>query len=218
MKKSIFIKTYEKFNKSKLNDIIKNDDTYIKKKSKEGVIISDDYIDIKNEISKYDVSNFYYKKHSYGIYIKPDFWFIEILKKLNLKIENKISLDLEFDFSVDETRLNLIDFEKGIPVNLKGYTLGYKLYKLVILDFGFITSNKFSSLDAYNIWYNLLLDDDLYSFTSNNLSGVISKKLSNNYIFEILEKLKYENLKFDDELIEKIKELYGSLDIYTQRN
>ena len=63
MKKSIFIKTYEKFNKSKLKDIINKKETYIKKKSKEGIILSDDYIDIKNEISKYDGNKFDYKRY-----------------------------------------------------------------------------------------------------------------------------------------------------------
>lgn len=218
MNKLIFIKTYEKFHKHILDKLVDDNDTYIRKKSKEGEILSNDFIEIKRELSKYDVSKFVYKFYPYGIYITPDEDFINLIIKLNTKIGNKLPLNFEFDFSVDVTRLNLIDFEKGIPKEIRGVFIGYKLYKVVIIKYGFITSNEFSSGDAYHIWYNLLLDDDLFSFTSNNLSGVIYKKQTDEQIFNILEKLRNKKLIFDDEFKEKIIELYGSMDIYSQNN
>ena len=62
------------------------------------------------------------------------------------------------------------------------------------------------------------MDDDLYCFTSPKESGVIYKKLPNKTTKHILDLIRDKNLIFDDELQEKIIELYGSMDIYSQRN
>jgi len=96
--------------------------------------------------------------------------------------------------------------------------LGYKLYKLVIKKFDYITTNRYSTILAYNVWYKLMIDKELYCYTSNFHSGVIYKKISNEKLKTFLDNIRNMELIFDDELKQKIIELYGSLDIYTQRN
>lgn len=82
----------------------------------------------------------------------------------NLYIENNI----HFYITIDSENLNLIDFDEGVPIEFRGFGLGYKLYKLIISKFKYITANKHSSKFAYNIWYNLMLDNDLYCCYSNS--------------------------------------------------
>jgi len=101
-------------------------------------------------------------------------------------------------------------------VELRGCFLGYKLYKYLIDKYGFITSAIGLSDDAKNIWYKLMLDNELYCFSSNVISGVISKDKDNIFIKECLDRLKKYDLIFDDELKEKIKEIYGTLELYKQ--
>lgn len=221
MKNSI-IKTFEAFQADQLKSLILDFQTYLIQKKREKTNVYEDnfekYNVIKQKIIEYDVNKFIYDPHSYGIYISPDNNFIELIKELNQVIIHKITLPIEFDFSVDETRLNLIDFEKGIPESLRGFRIGYKLYKLIVTKFGFITSNKYTTLDAYNIWYYLMLDTDLYCFTSNLESGVIYNKLDNTQIKKILDQLNGKDLIFDDELIQKIIEIYGNVESFKHKN
>jgi len=213
-----FIKYFENFTKNKLEKIISSKNTYIKIKMKSHKEYSDSYEKCIKDIREYDISNFNYNQKPYGIYITPDKEFLNIIKKLNELIDNKINSNLEFDFSIDEKNINLIDFNMGIPKQLKGLRLGYKLYKLVINNVLYITSNNYTSDDAINIWYYLMIDKDFFCFTSKTFSGVIHKKSTDNIIKDVLEKIKNKDLIFDDELTEKITQLYGSMDIYTQKH
>ena len=104
----------------------------------------------------------------------------------------------------------------GIPEQLKNMRIGYKLYKLVIDKYKYITSKIGASDDAKKIWYYLMQDSDLLCFTSNNLSGVILKTCNNFEIKEFLDKLigiDYD-LEFDDEFKIKILEIYNDLNFY----
>ena len=66
-----------------------------------------------------------------------------------------------------------------------------------------------------------------YSFTSNQITGVLIKDQNINDIKNILDKIKnynsnivkfnFNELIFDEELEDEIKEIYGSLDFYTQK-
>jgi len=102
--------------------------------------------------------------------------------------------------------LNQIDFSDGLPPYLRGLGVAYKLYKMTIEKNKYITSDRFSSLHAWNLWYNLLQDNDLYCFTSNIRSGLISKKVSDEELKEIVNKLSVgvENIEYDDDLKEKL--------------
>ena len=222
------VKYFEAFTKSALENLQDSDKTYLTQRLHQNVKHTDDFRNISNNLRNYDISNFKYNDKSYNFCITPDINFIKLIDKINNFLEVKISTDIQFDFSYDIDNLNLIDFKKGIPDLLRGIGLGYKLYLFVIHKVKFITTNKFSSKDAINIWYNIVLDKSLYSFTSNDITGVIYKEQTNEKIKEYLDKLKnynsnvlkfnFDEIIFDDELEEKIIEIYGSMDIYTQRN
>ena len=144
--------------------------------------------------------------------------FKKLIIELNSAIEQKIPTNIDFYFTISKSSLNLIDFTEGIPFLLRGSGLGYKLYKLIIRRFDYITTNKYSTFLAYNIWYKMMTDDELYFYTSNFSSGVISKQITNEKLKTILNQIRNMGLIFDTELTEKIIELYGSMDTHTQGN
>ena len=218
MNKLKFLKYFESFTENELKNLTDLNKTYVSRNFKQKIKRPDEYEDIITKIKEYDVNKFSYNEYPYGIYIKPDKDFIDIIKKMNTFIEDEIPLNFDFSFSIDKNQLNLIDFTEGIYKPLRGLSLGYKLYKLLIDKFNYITSNKYSTPDAYNIWYNLMLDKDLYCFTSNFNSGVIHKKTTNKIIKYVLDQIRDKDIEFDSELTEKIIEIYGSMDIYKHKN
>jgi hypothetical protein len=211
---------FESFHEEEIRELIKLNKTYVVKKFKDIVSDTTEYSEVILKIKNYDVHKFKYVD-SYCILIYPDENFIELLKIYNENIEDEIDLNLNFEISINKNKLNLIDFQEGIPKQLRNFGLGYKLYKLVIEKNEFITSNRYCFIEAKNIWYNLMKDVDLYCFTSNFISGVIYKKLNNTKIKIILDNIKIQykdDLIFDNELEQKITEIYGSVDIYKQEN
>lgn len=222
-----FIKYFETFTEEKLKELEDEQKTYPRRIIKEDTEHPGEYREYINEIRNYDISNFKFNNQPFDFYIIPDEEFIEIIKNINKYIEVEIPLDLKFDFSYDPKNLNLIDFKKGIPKLLIGVGLGHKLYKFVIEKIKFVTSNYNVSLFAIKLWRSLMLDVDLYCFTSNIISGAIYKYQTNEEIKNYLDKIKeqktyfkynFDEIIFDEELQEKIKEIYGSVDIYTQGN
>lgn len=219
MKKLKFIKSFESFILKDVTELINFNKTYIRKNKILPFLISEDDFDIiYNKILSYDVNNFIYKETPYDVFIYPDDDFKNLLSELNKTIDPKISVDIDFYITVDKDNLNQIDFTEGIPTILRGTGLGYKLYKLIIKNFGFITTNKYSTILSYNVWYKLMIDKELYCYTSNFYSGVIYKKISDEKIKNFLDKIRNMELIFDSELEQKIIELYGSMDIYKQKN
>ena len=57
---------------------------------------------------------------------------------------------------------------RGISRKLRGIGLGYKIYKSFIRYIGYIISDSQSSLEARNVYYNLLKDKDLYHIIDLN--------------------------------------------------
>ena len=222
------IKLFDSFTEMLADELKKTERTYLKRRFHEDVQDTEKYHMILRSLKNYDISNFRYNNKPYDFYIIPDNNYIEKIKKLNDDLEIKIPTDLKFEFSYDTENLNLIDFKKGIPDLLRGVGLGYNLYLFIIKKVGFITTNKYSSTMAIHIWRNLITNKELYAFTSNDITGVIVKNQSNDEIKSYLDKLKnynsnvlkfnFDELVFDEELEEKIIEIYGSLDIYKQRN
>jgi len=211
---------YETFHKEYFDRLIKDDKTYIDKNEfiknqYSNIIDIDKYNEIVSKIRKYDISNFDIS-FTYCLIIKPDNSFINLIEELNQIIIDKIDLNMEFEFSIFIALMNRIDFKGGIPEQLKNMRIGYKLYKLVIDKYKYITSKIGASDDAKKIWYYLMQDSDLLCFTSNNLSGVILKTCNNFEIKEFLDKLigiDYD-LEFDDEFKIKILEIYNDLNFY----
>jgi hypothetical protein len=199
------IESFESFNKENLDYLILHKKTYVKSldKSRKSNNILDK---IKNyyaldRIKKYDIDRFKYVEKPYGIFVYPDKNFIDLASLIDPSIDG----GLFFYITISKGN-NQIDFTEGVPEFLRGLSIAYKLYKLVISKVGWVTSDRYSSQYAYNLWYNLLQDKDLYCFTSNVISGLIYKNISDSELIEIINKIKgiTNQIEFDDELIEKI--------------
>jgi len=100
--------------------------------------------------------------------------------------------------------LNYVDFAEGIPPYLRGLSLAYKFYKMLIKMNKFICSDRYSTLSAWNLWYSLLQDEDLYAVTSNLRSCLIDKNITDDKLKEVINKVS-ENIK-DIEYSEDLKE------------
>jgi hypothetical protein len=207
-----FIKTFESFHLKEIQKVIDNKETYLYKKIRP-LYISDDseYDALMTSIRNYDINNFSYEQKTYGIFIEVDKNFDTLYQKLcNItKTEYK---HLIFNISLTTNR-NLIDFENGVPELLQGTSIAYKIYKMIIKNNDFISSNKYSSNAAYNLWYNLVMDSSLYAATSKTTSFLIYKNIDDDKLKNILNIFKNDNLIYDQELKEKIIEIYGTLDI-----
>lgn len=211
------IKKHEEFSQEE-RDGMKNQ-IYLKSKITEKNIDQNQH-SILEKIKKYDFSNFFIKDSGYGITVYPDSEFISLIVEINETIEDKINTNINFGLSVLKERLNVIDLDQdfNLPYILRNLSIGYKIYKLMIKKFKFITSDYGASREAINIWYHLMCDKELYCFTSNYCSGVIWKDIENEELKNIISLIKKDvysmyNIKFDDIIFDnqlkmKIKEFY----------
>ena len=109
-----FLKYFESFTENELKNLTDLNKTYVSRNFKQKIKKPDEYEDIITKIKEYDVNKFSYNEYPYGIYIKPDKDFIDIIKKMNTFIEDEMPLNFDFSFSIDKNQLNLIDFTEGI--------------------------------------------------------------------------------------------------------
>ena len=114
---------------------------------------------------------------------------------------------------VSNENINEINFTEFIPQYAQGI-LVYKIYKLIISKFKYITAIEYQITKMYGIWCGLMADRDLYHFVSIKKSGVIDKKISNSELVICLDKIKHLNAKFDSDLENKIIEFYGNLEFF----
>ena len=170
------LKYFESFSEESAKKLEIEHKTYLKKLSKNIINFDDDFQLIRNKILNYDISNFSYNDKEYDFWIKPDLNFISIIKKVNNYIEEKIPENITFDFSYDSNNLNLIDFKEGIPEILQNLGLGFKLYCFLISKIKFATSDKNASNKAIHVWRGLIRNNNFYSFTSNQITGVLIKE------------------------------------------
>ena len=68
-----------------------------------------------------------------------------------------------------------------------------------------MTSNDKSTKSAKNLWYNLLLCDDIYAGVRNDMIILIYKHIDDNRLNDILQINKEFNFKYDNELLARIK-------------
>jgi hypothetical protein len=105
--------------------------------------------------------------------------------------------------------LNYVDFAEGVPPYLRGLSLAYKFYKMLIKMNRFICSDRYSTLSAWNLWYNLLQDDDLYAITSNLRSCLIDKNISDDELKEIINKVSenIDNIEYSNDLKKRLENI-----------
>lgn len=195
MKKKI-LETFEGFTKDNLDYLINNKKTYVRKDYRNIPIRK-----IQNLVKNYDISKFKFIDKGYGIFIYPDNNFIDLIKDLDPSIDNSL-----FFYITITGDLNYVDFAEGIPPYLRGLSLAYKFYKMLIKMNGFICSDRYSTLSAWNLWYNLLQDDDLYSITSNIRSCLIDKSISDVELKYTIEKVcnGLSNIEMSDDLKDRL--------------
>lgn len=168
------------------------------------------------KIKGYDFHKFDFHINPYDIVITPDRDFILLLSELNDEFNSNIDINLKFDLSIDIERLNCIDLYFSLPDILRGLDIGYKIYKLMIEKFNYITSDYGITKFPKNIWYKLMVDGDVHFYTSKICSGVICKNIKEHELKNILHNIKekvyssyneyFNNLIFDNYLKDKILE------------
>lgn len=207
---------FEEFSEKQRQYLISNNLTYIRK----NLDFQEKNGDVYDKIKKYDFNNFNISE-SYTIILIPDDGFKKLLIELNntLSDENKIDVKITFELSINYAKnmYNEINIDFVLPDVLKGLNIGYKIYKLMVQKYDYITSKYGLSNFAKNLWYKFMVDSDYYCFTSNLYSGIINKDLSDNRLHQILEDIRpinKVNIEYDDKLKEKIILLYGSIENY----
>ena len=118
-------------------------------------------------------------------------------------------------FYVDRNRVNFnrIHVSGGIPSFTWGLGIGYALYKSLIEELGWASSNKDSSENAQSVWRKLSKDNDLTGIileNSNNEGSILlfDKKWGGNFSEVIDEFIKFNEpikIQFDTWLKNKIK-------------
>jgi hypothetical protein len=196
MRKKI-LETFEGFTKDNLDYLVNNKKTYVRREWRNIPIRK-----IQKLVKDYDISNFKFKDKGYGIFIYPDDKFIELVKELDSNVDESL-----FFYITVTGNLNYVDFAEGIPPYLRGLSLAYKFYKMIIKMNGFICSDRYSTLSAWNLWYNLLQDEDLYAITSNLRSCLIDKNINDNKLKEVINKVSENitDIEYSEDLKEKLK-------------
>jgi hypothetical protein len=196
MRKNI-LETFEGFTKDNLDYLVNNKKTYVRKEFRDIPIRK-----IQKIVKEYDISNFKFIDKGYGIFIYPDNKFIELIKELDPNIDESL-----FFYITVTGDLNYVDFAEGIPPYLRGLSLAYKFYKMIIKMNSFICSDRYSTLSAWNLWYSLLQDDDLYAITSNLRSCLIDKNITNDKLKDIINKVSENiiDIEYSEDLKERLK-------------
>ena len=209
------IKLFEEFSEEERQKLIITHKTYLKKNKVNNII---EYSDILIKIKNYDFTKLHTKFNGFEVIITSDEEFKKLLSELNELIKDKVDINFNFSLTIDKDRLNSINLDSYLPMVLRGLNIGYKIYKLMINNFDFITSDYGVSSFSNNIWYKLICDSDYYAFTSNICSGVIKKDLTDDRLKIILDNIKnnvykiyqieFENLELDSKLKDKIKKIW----------
>lgn len=193
------LETFEGFTKDNLDYLVNNKKTYVRKEFRNIPIRK-----IQKIVKGYDISNFKFIDKGYGIFIYPDNKFIELIKELDSNIDDSL-----FFYITVTGDLNYVDFAEGIPPYLRGLSLAYKFYKMIIKMNGFICSDRYSTLSAWNLWYSLLQDDELYAITSNLRSCLIDKNINNDELKEVINKVSKNitDIEYSEDLKERLKNI-----------
>lgn len=191
------LETFEGFTKDNLDYLVNNKKTYVRKEYRDTPIRK-----IQKIVKDYDISNFKFIDKGYGIFIYPDVEFINLIKELDQNIDESL-----FFYITLTGDLNYVDFAEGVPPYLRGLSLAYKFYKMIINKNKFICSDRYSTLSAWNLWYSLLQDDDLYAITSNLRSCLIDKSVSDDDLKSIIEEVcnGLSDIEMSDDLKDKLK-------------
>ena len=211
------ISIFEKFKREILDKLKLDNKTYLKKWRDHAILQDNEFFIYLNKLKEIDYSKFIFKQTPYSITIYPSQEFLVIYNSICIVTGDEYNNKLEFQLSIDLTDNNRIDFIGGIPPVLRGAGIALNLYLLVIKYNNYITSIIGVEESAINLWYSLLQNDSIYGMTNTKISVAIYKNITDDKLKVILDSLP-KNLEIDEELEEKIIQIYGSMDAYTQGN
>jgi len=207
-----YIKYFEGFTRQQIDGFINREETSVMKIDR---VFNNNSNLLADEIKGYDISIFTHNYEHGEFKIYPDSGFLDLYKRY-CNVNNFTIKDLVFTITILKNSLlsnicNQIDSENILPDNnLKGLSLGYKLYKYVLNIVKFIMTDKDNLPEAKNLWWSLLQDEDVYSGTNKDLNILIKKGISDDKLKEIIDKIMNFGLTYDDNLNIKIKKIYGS--------
>jgi len=120
------------------------------------------------------------------------------------------------DIEIHKEQLNKIDVNYGLPLIFKGLGLGKKIYKKLIHEYLFISSNYYvnstkPTIESDMVWSSLSKDTDLFFFSNENNIIVFFNDVDFNIIEEkllifykdILENPIKGKFQFDDDIQKK---------------
>lgn len=152
---------------------------------------------IINFIRNYDISNFRIDKILDKILIYPDEYFL-----------NTIGYNKDFFVSLNIYDDNYLDFGDDLYLEFMNNGNGYKIFKLLINKYDYLTNINTSTKECINIWYYLMTDSELYCFTSLTKSGSILKSCDDKKLIDFYNKYSIvDGVIFDDEFKEKINSI-----------
>lgn len=186
----------------KLKDSISNNELKIKKYDEDDTYLlykikysptTDYYIkqieEILSDSEELDVYNKYYS------IIYPD--------------SNKLKFEIEID--IEKNNLNRIHIPVGLPHILKGIGLGKKIYKTLIYELNYISSNYMDrTIESLYVWDSIRKDKEIFTFIDGEKIIGISPNVQFSIIENILSKF-YNNIT-DEHIIldDDFKNMYNS--------
>ena len=205
-------------------------DNYLKHVNDEKLIL----MDLKNEMSKFkDMISHFNNSSIFKLNYQEDDKYILINVKYNDKIEiiiqklkdilenitdddilNKsyrivYGIDMEMNFHIDidieKNNFNRIHIINDLPYSIRNLNMGKILYKNIIKEIGWITSNYDSSKDSKFVWDSLNKDDELYTCIKDMSIICFDYNLNINIIENILRKWIKESEKYilDNDMLKK---------------
>ena len=125
-----------------------------------------------------------------------------------------------FYIMIEKFNYNRTHFENPLPLYLKGIGFGYKIYRKLADELGFISSDSSTSSQARLVWTKLISDDNLNTIILSDNVLVINKSLSiikkkeivGDFLKVMYEALGYNKLTLNKNLIidnDLLKELGG---------
>jgi len=120
---------------------------------------------------------------------------IENIKDEDLQEEFKDMFNMFFvDIRIDKNNFNQIHIPVGIPTELRGVGVGYKIYKSILKKLNYISSDSNGVVTFYakNVWNKLRQDKEIYTFLLDKKVMCVNVEYKD--IIKLLEKYYHDNI------------------------
>jgi hypothetical protein len=128
------------------------------------------FIELSKQISFRDIrfNNWYGIGDKYQASFPSEMELLRTQIQTKLKPNHKDYRKWQFIFDDIFPPLNRIHYQTGLPEQLKGIGLGYKLYKSLIYKLGWGCSEQNATIEAQRVWEKLFTDSEIIAFRSKN--------------------------------------------------